>query len=1233
MLFGVTALALAVPAVLAISPPPGLRGMANYLPLHMALETLAIVIAGLVFAVGWNAKRHQLPGNILLLAAVFLGVGLLDFSHTLSFAGMPSFITPSDPEKAINFWLAARTLAALGLLAVALLPWNGRYMPSRGVLLTVMLLLVVLLHLLFLFLPQAVPRTYIPGHGLTGFKLAYEYGLILAYAAAALLFYRQMRKPRSFHASGLFATACLAVMSEFFFTRYGDVTDVYNLFGHLYKIAAYLFLYRAVFVETVQHPYDELNASRKQLQATLDTLPDLLFEIDAEGRFVAAHISNPDMLAVPEQTFIGRTLREVLPEEAADICFAALAEAGERGHSRGHRMVLDVPIGRRWFELSVGRKEAGADGVPSYLVLSRDVTELVTQQVALQREYMLNVTLLGLQREAETRNEEDFLRYGIGQAERLTDSQAGFVYFVDDERQTLELACWSSDTPAHCRGDGHGRPCTLAQAGPWADAVRQRAPVIFNDYASTSRNDRQLDEPAGLDRLVSVPVIEGGRVNMLVVVANKPEPYVDKDVKAVQLMASTIWRLVNKGRLDDALRQRREELDSFFSSSPDLFCIANLQGEFVRVNPEFERVLGYPLAEIEGRSVLDFLHPDDVEATLQAVEALRREETIDAFENRYRCRDGSYRNIEWRAIQKGGRVYSSARDVTERRRQEAEMRKLSLVIEQNPFPVVITDLQARIEYVNPAFTQITGYAADEALGKNAGFLKSGKTNPALYAEMWAHLQRGEAWQGELVNRRKDGSEYIESVLIYPVRNAQGELTNYLAHIEDVTTKKAAAERILQLSNYDQLTGLPNRAMLEERFRLARDEAGREGAPLTVMWINLDSFKEVNDALGHAAGDLVLREVALRLRAQLHERDTLSRLSGDNFVLVMPGAGQNEAAFMVSRLTGELSRSIQLDKKELIVTASVGIAVYPGDGDTLASLLVCSEAAMYRVKQDGRNSYSFYAPGMQEGALRTLELGTGLKQALIRNEFSLVYQPQIELKTGAIVGAEALLRWRHPLLGEVSPGEFIPIAENSGLIVQIDQWVLRAVLRQLKAWEAKGLPRLTVAVNISAQHFGQPAFASALERMVREAGVAPAALEIELTEAAAMKNPEIAARVMGRLGRKGFHLSIDDFGTGYSSLGYLKRFAVDKLKIDQSFVRDIAAGADDQALVTAIIQMARGLGVKTVAEGVETLEQLDFLSASGCDQVQGYLYSRPLAVDAFEAFVSNGRPVAGEQPQT
>ena len=1221
--YSLALLTFAMLVAVALPSPPGVKGVANYLPLHTALETLAMVIAGLVFAVGWNAKQHRLSRNILLLSALFLGVGLLDFSHTLSFAGMPDFVTPSGPEKAINFWLAARSLAALALLAVALLPWQATPVLPRAMVLSSVLFVVALLHVLFLFYPHLVPRTFVPGQGLTAGKVFFEYGLIGAYLLSAALFLARMRERRTFNAAGLLATACLAAMSEFFFTLYADVTDVYNFFGHLYKIAAYLFLYRAIFVETVQYPYDQLNASRNQLQATLDMLPDLLFEVDAEGRFVDVHASNPGLLAAPVQSIMGKDLQEILPGDAARLGLAALAEAREQGYSRGQRIALDVPAGRRWFELSIGRKQGNAGEQPTYLVLSRDVTDLVERQAMIEWEARLNAAQLALPAEAELRHEQGFVQFGIVQIEKLTANQVGFIHLVDDDQGTIELAAWTGN--AHAPREKPGSRYPVAQPGVWADAMRERKPVVFNDYAAVRQGTAHgVDE---LSRLVSVPVIDDGRVRMVVGVGNKREPYTEKDLETTQLMANAIWRIVSKRRMDETLRIKQEELDSFFTANLDLFCIATMQGEFVRVNSEWERVLGYSVAELEGRRFLDLVHPEDQETTLRAMVKLNRQQELPNFENRYRCKDGSYRDIEWRATPKGGRIYASARDVTGRKLREAEMRKLSLAIEQNPFPILITDPKANIEYVNPAFAEITGYGADESLGRNPSFLKSGKTERSIYEDMWAHLDKGEAWQGELVNLRKDGKEYTESVLIYPVRNSDGAITNYLAHIEDISAKKLAAERIRQLSSYDQLTGLPNRSLLEERFNHSVERVRAHGGKLAMMWLDLDNFKEINDALGHAVGDLLLREVADRLRAVLHDQDTISRQSGDDFIIVVPEAAQNEAALMAARLMNSLSRPIVLDGEELIITASTGIAVYPNDGDTLGALLMCSEAAMYRAKADGRNSYRFFAQGMQEGASRMLALGTAMKQALSRNEFHLVYQPQVDLKTGAVCGAEALLRWRHPKLGEICPAEFVPIAENNGQIVQIGQWVLHTVLQQLKQWERIGLPPVTVAVNVSAQQFSNPAFPEMLARLASDIGMAPASLEIELTEAVAMRDPAMASRTMEELDRRGFRLAIDDFGTGYSSLSYLKRFAVEKLKIDQSFIRELCTNQDDQAIVTAIIQMAHGLEIKIVAEGVETPEQQAFLRDKGCDEIQGFLYGHPLKAEEFEAFLRSGPPAA------
>jgi diguanylate cyclase (GGDEF)-like protein len=387
-----------------------------------------------------------------------------------------------------------------------------------------------------------------------------------------------------------------------------------------------------------------------------------------------------------------------------------------------------------------------------------------------------------------------------------------------------------------------------------------------------------------------------------------------------------------------------------------------------------------------------------------------------------------------------------------------------------------------------------------------------------------------------------------------------------------------------------------------------------------MFIDLDHFKNVNDSLGHRVGDLLLVALAARLRAALRDQDTVSRVGGDEFVLILPSTDANGAAHVAQKVLRAALQPYQIEQHELTISPSIGIALYPFDGQDFDALAKCADAAMYRAKQDGRNTYCFYTAEMQALSARTLVLENALRRALERHEMQLVYQPQRALGSEQVVGVEALLRWHHPELGWVAPTEFIPVAESSGLIAGIGDWVLRSAVRQLRAWLDCGLPPMTMAVNVSAVQFRQPNFPDQVGRILYDAGVAPQCLELELTESVASDDPLGAIAVMDRLHALGVRLSIDDFGTGYSSLSYLKRFKVSKLKIDQSFVHGVTEDAEDQAIVAAIVSMARSLGMRTIAEGVETAGQLEFLRARGCDEVQGYWFARPLAAEEVEAFV-------------
>jgi diguanylate cyclase (GGDEF)-like protein/PAS domain S-box-containing protein len=465
----------------------------------------------------------------------------------------------------------------------------------------------------------------------------------------------------------------------------------------------------------------------------------------------------------------------------------------------------------------------------------------------------------------------------------------------------------------------------------------------------------------------------------------------------------------------------------------------------------------------------------------------------------------------------------------------------------------------------------------------------------------------------------DGTLKIIHALAEVVRDSEGKPLLMQGTVQDITLRKLAEERIDKLANFDQLTELPNRTMLNDHFKFALSLAQRSGEPLAVMFLDLDHFKDINDTLGHSIGDQLLMAVAKRLKTALREEDTLSRQGGDEFILILPGSDADGAALVAAKLIEVVSEPCHIEQHELIVTPSIGIAIYPHDGESLELLSKNADTAMYRAKDVGRNNFRFFTPEMQTQSARNLKLANALRHALERNELFLHYQPQLSIEDSHIVGAEALLRWQHPELGKVSPAEFIPIAEDTGQIIQIGEWVLRTAAKQLKDWIDAGMNPITMAVNLSAVQFRQQGLTELVVSILDEIKLPHELLELELTEAAMMDNPLDAIDVMTRLHDQGIRMSIDDFGTGYSSLSYLKQFKVYKLKIDQSFVRDIAIDIEDKAIVTAIINMATSLGMQTIAEGVETADQLAFLRLQGCHEVQGYYFSKPLSVELFEVF--------------
>ena len=548
------------------------------------------------------------------------------------------------------------------------------------------------------------------------------------------------------------------------------------------------------------------------------------------------------------------------------------------------------------------------------------------------------------------------------------------------------------------------------------------------------------------------------------------------------------------------------------------------------------------------------------------------------------------------------------------------------VIEASVDGVMIADANGCIEYINPAFTRLTGYTAAEAIGQNPRMLKSGCHDAEFYRDLFETLSRKDSWRGEIWNRRKNGEIYPEWLTINVIRDDGGAITQYAAIFSDISDRKNDEEQIKRLAYFDALTGIPNRRLFIDRLELAMASAHRHGQMLAVMFLDLDMFKRINDSLGHSVGDEVLSQAASRINGCLREGDTVARLGGDEFTVLLPEIDSvDDIIRLAERLICVFKQPFQVGAHEFFVSTSIGVAVYPDDGANAEILIKNADTAMYRAKESGRNGFHLYAPAMNALSVEHLTMETALRHAIERGELRLAYQAKVDLATGRIAGVEALLRWQHPEKGLVLPADFIPLAENIGLISELGNWVLRTACRQSKSWLDAGLQPVPVAVNVSAQQFRETDMPMVVASALRDTGLPPELLELELTESVLMQRVDEVAEVLRQLREIGIQIAIDDFGTGYSSLSYLTRMPIDSLKVDQSFISAIfgqqgRVGGDGAEIVSTIINLAHNLHLKAIAEGVETAAQVDFLHAAGCDQAQGFLINRPFWAEEMAALL-------------
>lgn len=1065
-----------------LAPPTHVfQGLSRYLPLHSFMETFAIVVAVLVFGIGWNAYSVERPINVVLLSCAFLAVGLLDFAHMLSYAGMPDFVTLSGPQKAIDFWLAARFLAAMALLSVALLPWKSfPFKWLRYVVLAFSLGFALLVYWVVLFHESELPATFIAGKGLTPFKIGSEYFIVFIHLLTVGAFLTKAPKPKPDYTVYLFAAVVIMVLSELCFTLYSSVTDIFNLLGHAYKVVAYVFIYRAVFVSSVQEPYRRLHQSeqhvwqeKERAQVTLISIGDGVITTDEKGSIeylnpVAEKLSGWN--CIDAQGMPLSRVFNVINEHTHEVVENPVEEclrSGEVVALANHTILIRQDGSEISIEDSAAPIRSRDGTIIGAVLVFHDVTERQEARKAL-------------------RENEERLR-------TLINAMPDIVCFKDGNGRWLEA-------------NDFDLKFLKLEGVPYHGKTNSELAELSNFYSETFRSGEASDEIAwnnGAPRRAHEVIPRPDGSSMIFDVIKVPLFNPDGSRKALVVVGRDITAMVKA-------QSERLQLSSILEATPDFVSISTLDGRCVYMNQAGKRMLDIP---------------------------------------------------------------------------------------ENEVVAGLPILQAYPQWVR-------GFVRNEAIP---------------FA-----IENG-IWEGESTLLSRDGMEIPVSQVIIAHKGIDGQ-EGFLSTIaRDISERKRFEERLLHQSNHDALSGLPNRLLFHDRLGqvLAHDQASHTEHLMAVMLLDLNRFKIINDTLGHDLGDLLLKEVALRFATRIRGGDTLARWGGDEFAFLLPNlVHPEEAAEVAAGILDVLSQPFLIADKEIFVSASIGITLYPTDDQTREGLLQNAEVAMYRAKEHGESAYQFFTGDMNARAFERLALENSLRKALERNELLLYYQPQVDLETGKISGMEALLRWQHPELGMVSPAHFIPLAEETGLIVPIGKWVLREACRQNKAWQDSGMARMRVSVNLSARQFQQQDIVEMTASTLQESGLTADCLELELTESYIMQNPEVAISTLKRLEEMGVFLSVDDFGTGYSSLSYLRRFPLDCLKIDQSFVRDIPGNADAVAIVSAIVAMARSLMLELVAEGVETQEQLDYLKQLQCNRMQGYLFSRPIPAQEFEKLVKN-----------
>ena len=978
------------------------------------------------------------------------------------------------------------------------------------------------------------------------------------------------------------------------------------------------------------------NALRKHIHDWGMHANDIVFLLDAEGGILEANDRAVSAYGYSQEALKKLTLRALIADEHQfDLRWQCLIEAGSFRAESVHRRADGST-----FPIETSARRIDIEGGALVQVVIRDVsaTKAFEQEIIHLKDAYAALSRTNRCITSATDRSELF-QTTCDIAVKYGHFKLAWIGLIDAQSRQIVPTARAGDAT----GFLDGIEVSIAEdspnsKGPSGRAASTGQPVLSNNL----EKDHTTDPGPWLDRIqkhgirswASFPLFLQGKVLGVLSLQSSETAFFTPEVfNLLAEMANDISACLDRmeseaenKRLSKAFTESHAWVQGIVQSSSDLIAAVDRNMILTLINePHREMIRDLGLKREIGLKVAD----GPTESTSGWQRALKGRRVTTEWS--YPVGD-TVRYIESHfapLLTAEGKVVGAfhvGRDVTRRKQMELELSRQMTAIEQSPVAVIITDAQGKILYVNQAFTAQSGYTAEEVHGKNPSLLKSGDTPLEEYQAMWASLLRGDSWSGVFHNVRKDGTLYWEEAVIAPVRDPDGQIVELIGLQQDVTLRREAEENARFLALHDPLTALPNRLVGRSSMERAIQEADATRTKAALIFLDVDHFKRVNDSLGHRAGDNLLKALVERLKNCIRERDVLSRLGGDEFLIVLSQIESSDSVErFAERIREQTAKPFQVDGFELSVTVSMGIAVYPDHGATFDELHRRADLAMYCAKKSGRNAHQVYTKAMETDAHEYLLILNGIRKGLDDREFVLHYQPQIDLHNGEVVGAEALIRWNHPKLGLIPPGRFIAVAEDSGLIAEMGNWVIQEACRQAARWQGAGHAGVPVAVNLSALQFRRGHLAEVVAEAINNAGLEPEMLELELTESVLVEDRINVASTLSMLQAFGVRVALDDFGTGYSTFTYLRDFRFDKLKIDQTFVRNICNSKVDESIVRSITQLSQNFGIKTIAEGVESQDAVEILRRASCDQAQGYLFGKPMGSEDFVRFLEARTP--------